>query len=82
MELEGYVIRKDEYDDLAYNDAVVHFLVEALKNAARLNYAKDGLYFDDSVIDTAVKILLPDTYKELFDKLIAEKNKGDNDEAV
>ena len=70
---ETITISKFEYDNLKYNDAVVHFLVEALKNAARLNYANDGLYFNDSVIDTAVKMLLPDTYAELMKKLISDK---------
>lgn len=72
-----YTVEKTEYDALKFNDAVVQFLIEALKNAARLNYANDGLYFNDSVIDNAVKMLLPDTYAELMKRLQEQKAADD-----
>ena len=70
---EKITISKNEYDALQYNDAVLHFLIEALISAARLNYAGDGFYFEDSKIDTAMKIMLPVNSAELLTKLLADK---------
>ena len=74
---ELITISKAEYDNLKYNDAVANFFVEVLKNASKLNYAGDGLYFNDSVLDTAVKILLPDIYKDLLYRLQEQKAAND-----
>lgn len=63
----------NEYLGLNYNSNILDFLVEAFRNAARLDYTGKKLAFDDSVIDDALKILLPETYNEILQKLQADK---------
>ena len=80
-----YSIKKDEYDELQFNSALLKILVNALKNAARLNYSADGLYFDDSKVDNAFRMLLPCTYQEFLLTLQEEKQNKEgnaNDETL
>ena len=62
-----------EYIGLRYNDNILDFMIQALRNAARLDYSGNALSFDYSVIDSALKLLLPDTYDEILSKLKADK---------
>ena len=62
-----------EYVGLRYNDSILDFMIQALRNAARLDYSGKRLAFDDSVIDSALKLLLSDTHDEILTKLQADK---------
>lgn len=62
-----------EYVGLRYNDSVLDFLIQAMRNAARLDYSGKELRFCDEDLANAIKLLLPDTYDEILSKLKADK---------
>ena len=74
----------DEYLTLIENDCKFESFINALENAARLDYSGKRLSFDDSVLDTAFSILLPDTYADIMGKLKADRafEKGCSNETL
>lgn len=66
------------YMILYANNEQFGYLINALVSAARLNYNGEQLAFDGEIIDTAMRILLPETYaKTLADLRAKEVEKGD-----
>lgn len=62
-----------EYVGLRYNDSILDFIIQAMKNAARLDYSGKELRFYDEDLANAIKLLLPETYDEIMTRLIADK---------
>lgn len=63
----------EEYIMLLQNDRAFEAIIEALKAAAELDYTGKRLRFDSGTLDTALKIVLPITYKKTLEKLQADK---------
>lgn len=72
-ESNGILISRKDYDALKYNDALCGFLTEAIKNAAKLNYSGNGLYFEDTMLDEMFRLLCPVSYMETLTRLQADK---------
>lgn len=72
--LENYVgIVVTVYDALKYNNTIFELLINALCDAASLDYSGKRLSFDSFAMDGALKVLLPETYNEIMTKLKADK---------
>jgi len=50
------------YQRLIEAEAKLKIAVTMLLSSARLNYNKNGLSFDDDIIDTALKSIAPNAY--------------------
>ena len=62
------VVRND-----ARNELRLSILVDAIFNAARLNYSGKKLAFDDDELCTVLRVLLPDDYDGVLANLQALK---------
>lgn len=60
----------------ARNDLRLSILVDAIFNAARLNYSGKNLAFDDDEICTVLRVLFPDDYDGVLANLQALKAKA------
>lgn len=60
----------------ARNDLRLSILVDAIFNAARLNYSGKKLAFDDNEICTVLRVLFPDDYDGVLANLQALKAKA------
>lgn len=60
----------------ARNDLCLSILVDAIFNAARLNYSGKKLAFDDDEICTVLRVLFPDDYDGVLANLQALKAKA------
>mgnify|MGYP000944736099 FL=1 len=60
----------------ARNDLRLSILVDAIFNAARLNYSGKKLAFDDDEICTVLRVLFPDDYDGVLANLQALKAKA------
>lgn len=63
----------------ARNDLRLSILVDAIFNAARLNYSGKKLAFDDDEICTVLRVLFPDDYDGVLANLQALKAKAAKD---
>ena len=71
------IIDSDYYTDIRAKNRVFECFIEALERAARLDYSGEALSFDNSVIDVAFSIILPNTYNKTLTRLKAEKAADD-----
>ena len=62
-----------EYNALRHNDGIFTLLITAIKRSAKLDYSGEKFELPSGVIDSIVKVLLPDTYDEIMTKLQADK---------
>lgn len=68
------VVRND-----ARNELRLSILVDAIFNAARLNYSGKKLAFDDDELCTVLRVLLPDDYDGVLANLQALKAGAEKD---
>lgn len=70
-------ISLEEYNELNNVDVKSNIFITAIENAARLDYTGKKLSFDDSVIDTILKILYPGVYNRTLSRLQEQKAADD-----
>lgn len=69
-------MENDTIRNLIKDSTEYKVLISVLLNNAKLNWSKDGLKFDDEVVDALLRALAPETYLKKFTELyeqIAEK---------
>jgi hypothetical protein len=62
-------VELNEYRRLIEQDQKLNIIMEALLSSATLNYRKDGLVFNDSLVSAVVKGLDPLGFKFTVDRL-------------
>lgn len=71
------IVDVDYYADIRAKNRMLECFIEALERAARLDYSGEALSFDNSVIDVAFSIIMPNMYNETLTRLKAEKAADD-----
>lgn len=76
-------MNENELMEVVRNDACnklrLSILVDAIFNAARLNYSGKKLVFDDDELCTVLRVLLPDDYDGVLANLQALKAGAEKD---